>query len=48
MRPDHFRVVYLPRMGMLRETMGEIFDFFSYYWQSSSLAQTNTLDCFVI
>ena len=33
-RPDHFRVVYLPRMGMLRETMGEISDFFSYYWQS--------------
>ena len=32
--PDHFRVVYLPRMGMLRETMGEISDFFSYYWQS--------------
>ena len=28
-RPDHFRVV-----GMLRETMGEISDFFSYYWQS--------------
>ena len=22
------------RMGMLRETMGEISDFFSYYWQS--------------
>ena len=33
-RLDHFRVVYLPRMGMLRETMGEISDFFSYYWQS--------------
>lgn len=33
-KPDHFRVVYLPRMGMLRETMGEISDFFSYYWQS--------------
>ena len=33
-RPDHFRVVYLPRMGMLRETMGENSDFFSYYWQS--------------
>ena len=32
-KPDHFRVVYLPRMGMLRETMGEIADFFSTYQQ---------------
>ena len=32
--PDHFRVVYLPRMGMLRETIGEIQDFFSYYRQA--------------
>ncbi|OZG60004.1 Aspartate/tyrosine/aromatic aminotransferase [Bifidobacterium lemurum] len=31
--PDHFRVVYLPRMGMLRETIGEIGDFLSYYRQ---------------
>ncbi|WP_239457449.1 aminotransferase class I/II-fold pyridoxal phosphate-dependent enzyme [Bifidobacterium pullorum] len=33
-KPDHFRVVYLPRMGMLRETIGEIGDFFSSYWQA--------------
>ena len=32
-KPDHFRVVYLPRMGMLRETMGQIADFFSTYHQ---------------
>jgi len=32
--PDHFRVVYLPRMGMLKETIGEIGDFFSTYWQA--------------
>ena len=31
--PDHFRVVYLPRMSMLEETIGEIGDFFSTYWQ---------------
>ena len=33
-KPDHFRVVYLPRMGMLRETIGEIGDFFAHYWQA--------------
>lgn len=32
--PDHFRVVYLPRISMLRETIGEIGDFFSTYWQA--------------
>ena len=31
--PDHFRVVYLPRISMLKETIGEIGDFFSTYWQ---------------
>lgn len=31
--PDHFRVVYLPRMGMLRETIGELADFFGTYYQ---------------
>lgn len=31
--PDHFRVVYLPRMSMLEETIGEIGDFFNTYWQ---------------
>ena len=32
--PDHFRVVYLPRISMLKETIGEIGDFFSSYWQA--------------
>ena len=32
--PDHFRVVYLPRISMLKETIGEIGDFFSRYWQA--------------
>lgn len=32
-RPDHFRVVYLPRMGVLKEAMGEFADFMSYYRQ---------------
>ncbi|HAW33185.1 MAG TPA: aspartate aminotransferase [Alphaproteobacteria bacterium] len=32
--PDHFRVVYLPRMSMLKETIGEIGDFFSTYHQA--------------
>lgn len=32
--PNHFRVVYLPRISMLKETIGEIGDFFSTYWQA--------------
>ena len=32
--PDHFRVVYLPRISMLKETIGEIGDFFSTYLQA--------------
>ena len=32
--PDHFRVVYMPRISMLKETIGEIGDFFSTYWQA--------------
>lgn len=32
-RPDHFRVVYLPRIEVLKEAMGKIADFFSYYKQ---------------
>lgn len=32
--PDHFRVVYLPRISMLKETISEIGDFFSTYWQA--------------
>ena len=32
-QPDHFRVVYLPRIEILKEAMGKIRDFFSYYRQ---------------
>ena len=32
--PDHFRVVYLPRITMLKETIGEIADFLSTYHQA--------------
>ena len=32
-KPDHFRIVYLPRMGVLREAMEDLADFFSYYRQ---------------
>lgn len=32
--PDHFRVVYLPRISMLKESIGEIGDFFSTYLQA--------------
>ena len=32
--PDHFRVVYLPRISMLQDTIGELGDFFSTYWQA--------------
>lgn len=31
--PDHFRVVYLPRIEVLEEAMGKMADFFSYYRQ---------------
>ena len=31
--PDHFRVVYLPRVEALRESVTKIADFFSYYHQ---------------
>ena len=31
--PDHFRVVYLPRIEVLRESVTKIADFFSYYHQ---------------
>ncbi|MCR5073527.1 MAG: aminotransferase class I/II-fold pyridoxal phosphate-dependent enzyme [Clostridiales bacterium] len=31
--PDHFRVVYLPRMDVLMETMEKLKDFLSYYHQ---------------
>ena len=32
-QPDHFRVVYLPRIEVLKEATGKIADFFSYYKQ---------------
>ena len=32
-QPDHFRIVYLPRIEVLREAMGKMKDFFSYYRQ---------------
>lgn len=31
--PDHFRIVYLPRVGVLKESVGKIADFLSYYHQ---------------
>ena len=31
--PDHFRIVYLPRMGVLKEAMTEMADFFDHYQQ---------------
>lgn len=33
-QPDHFRVVYLPRIEVLKEAVEKIGDFFSYYRQS--------------
>ena len=30
-QPDHFRVVYLPRIEVLKEAVGKISDFLSYY-----------------
>ena len=32
--PDHFRIVYLPRMGVLREAMTDLADFFAHYRQA--------------
>ena len=32
--PDHFRIVYLPRMEVLREAMTDLADFFAHYRQS--------------
>ena len=31
--PDHFRIVYLPRIDALREAMGDLRDFFAHYRQ---------------
>ena len=33
-KPDHFRVVYLPRIEILKETMEKLADFLSYYRQN--------------
>lgn len=33
-KPDHFRVVYLPRMGVLRECMEDLTDFMAHYRQA--------------
>lgn len=32
-KPDHFRVVYLPRMEVLEDAVGKLADFLSYYKQ---------------
>lgn len=32
-RPDHFRIVYLPRIEVLKEAIDKISDFFDYYHQ---------------
>ena len=32
-QPDHFRVVYLPRIEVLEDAMGKLRDFLSYYYQ---------------
>lgn len=32
-KPDHFRVVYLPRMEVLQEAVGKLGDFLTYYRQ---------------
>ena len=33
-KPDHFRVVYLPQMDVLKECMGKLSDFMSHYRQA--------------
>ena len=33
-KPDHFRIVYLPRMGVLRECMQDLAEFLSTYHQN--------------
>ena len=33
-QPDHFRIVYLPRMEVLRESMADLADFFERYRQA--------------
>ena len=32
--PDHFRIVYLPRMEVLKESLEDLADFFDHYRQS--------------
>ena len=33
-KPDHFRIVYLPRMEVLREALADLADFFAHYRQA--------------
>lgn len=33
-KPDHFRIVYLPRMEVLKESMEDLADFFAHYHQN--------------
>ena len=33
-KPDHFRIVYLPRMEVLREALTDMADFFAHYRQA--------------
>lgn len=33
-KPDHFRIVYLPRMEVLKEAMDDLADFFAHYRQA--------------
>ena len=33
-KPDHFRIVYLPRIEVLRDATAKIADFFGRYWQN--------------
>ena len=33
-KPDHFRIVYLPRMEVLREALTDLADFFAHYRQA--------------
>ena len=32
--PDHFRIVYLPRMEVLKESLEDLADFFDHYRQA--------------
>ena len=36
-QPDHFRIVYLPRIEVLKDAMGSLADFLQYYRQQVSI-----------